>query len=342
LKNLKAYLTDVNPKTSDIAMNPSGALALKLRTPFGQPFIDRVESLLQKCKQLDHYLAGSKNMGYSCTSLSLSDFAFSYGSFGARLLFSNTQPIRLKLEPANMNPHHRIRTFLQTMINNTNSQDPFFHLAMTMKVTLPWMQILDKLEAAHLSRRSLNIHVRSSTTYVLTFSSPLPACQFQVKIFAKNKDRASNKKEYWYSVRFDESASKDVPDGFMAALEEFSRSDKSHNWVGDNKRGFISNVNSLHDALQKLEEILRKFESAPGAVDVKKQETLAVQAVKPTGQQLPTPAPASGPQKPLPAPMQQQKPKPNGNLNKQARPSPASGQNHGHASGAKNEVIELD
>ncbi|KAF2716192.1 MED14-domain-containing protein, partial [Polychaeton citri CBS 116435] len=104
----------------DIVMSDSGGLALRLRTPFGTPFVSQIQEKLRGLERLDYYATALESLHVKCTAISLSRLNFVYSArplLSAHLTFASANPsgdidaapIRLKLEPPETNPHLKIR-----------------------------------------------------------------------------------------------------------------------------------------------------------------------------------------------------------------------------------------
>ncbi|KXS98391.1 hypothetical protein AC578_4640 [Pseudocercospora eumusae] len=308
-QHLSEHLTNSTRK-SDIAMNDSGALGLKVNVPFGKPYFAMIQRRLTHCDRLNYYLELLKQFGYRCTDVGLDVLSFVYSDvhdLAAQITFDKNaaQSAKLKLSPINSNPHQRIRVALEKSYNRAKNRG-LTQLAWDLRVTLPLLRLFDKLESAESSGESASVYTRDVHRYTLTYKAPLPACSFAISV-----QRGQSQIPGPTGVQFrckPEAALGD--DALSHALREFSKGD-GHEWFGDHVGGFGAGLAGLDEAFTKLDQAIRKCE---GAV-VKKQGTPAEHV---------TPAPNSTMQRT----QSQQRPS--------AQPRKQSRNSH------KQEVIELD
>ena len=269
MKHLQQHLTHIHDP--DIAINATGGLAMRLRTPFGKPFVEQIQTRLLNVARLEEYVATLQSLRFSCKIVSLPRLCFTYATapqLSAQLTFSTdgSLPARLKLEPADVNPHLRIRVMLEKALHG---ESWFRSFALSLSITLPLLRTFENLEAKHLAKQSLIVRPRSPTWYHLSYKAPYPPCIFQVR--ARSKTRASKHIIRWHveAAREKVDGSKVWPEDLTKALKELWQ-EKGEGWFGIGN-GAIANVNGVALVLEKLDQVVRRFpmpedpsDSAPG------------------------------------------------------------------------------
>ncbi|KAF7196085.1 Mediator of RNA polymerase II transcription subunit 14 [Pseudocercospora fuligena] len=319
-QQLSEHLTNSTRK-SDIAMNDSGELGLKVSVPFGKPYFATIRQRLIRCDRLNYYLEILKRFGYRCTDVGLDILSFIYSDaldLAAQITFTKdaAQSAKLKLTPINNNPHQRIRVALEKSYNKAKNQG-ITQLTYDLRVTLPLLRLFDKLESAEPAGESVSVYTRDVHRYTLAYKAPLPACSFAISV-QKGQSQISGQTVVSYRCK-PEAAMSD--DALSQALREFSKGSGS-DWFGDNVGGFGAGAAGLDEAFTKLDQAIRKCDGAAN-VAVKKQDTPA-ESVK---------------SKPTPASTQSQQPTMQ-RTQSQQRPPPQPRQHSRNS--VKQEVIELD
>lgn len=260
LTHLQAYLANKR-RDSDIAMNMSGALALQLRTPFGQQYIQRIKSRLDACGRFNEYLALLALYKHKVLVLNLRRFSFVYCEkprLTATLKFTGDDgglPMTLKLEPVDSNPQHRGCVQMGMALNGfseKNTSSAFHNIIRILACTLPAYQTFDRIEALN-PLGSVLIHVHNPLAFVLEYRAPLPVCT--VKLHLKTRD----KKFGWnVSTPLIEQDGRGLPDPMRFALLRLCQ-DRAKGWFGDGKRALIVEVEAIEDVLMKIDGIIREF-----------------------------------------------------------------------------------
>ncbi|KAK1063898.1 mediator complex subunit [Friedmanniomyces endolithicus] len=324
MKQLQQLLS--KSRDRDVAMNGHGGLAIRLRTPFGEPFVEHIRTRLRDLERLDRYVTALQKLHYSLTTVSMSKLSFAYSEIApvlrAQLTFASngTGPMRLKLEPADSNPHQRIRVMLEQCLNGPQ-KEAFQLFAQLLIFTLPTLQALERIESAHGAHRTLIIKVRGAAWYNLAYNAPLPACAFSIRLRPK---RQGNKTiSHWHV-----EATKDQTDG-VAIPEDLAKSlkalwqAKGKGWVGVGS-GAIADTTGIGAVLEALDELVRSSDPP----------LIAQVPEKPTG------IVRKNPEQPPPLPPQAKEPQ------KKPAVEPAAKAAKQPAAGAKKkkepEYIELD
>ncbi|KAK5135182.1 hypothetical protein LTR08_005569 [Meristemomyces frigidus] len=244
----------------DIAINSTGGLAVRLRTPFGESFVEQIRTRLRSVEQLDHHVAILTRLGFTCTVVGLARVAFTYNTtpqLNAQLSLTSDEklPVKVKLEPTDCNPHSRIRVMLEQRLNQ-QKPDAFWILAHTLPLTLPLLQTFERLESATLQQRTFVVRCRSATWYSVAYKPPLPACTFEIWARAK---RQSGKAVIKWHLR--DSKAKSVGDGakrdeaVVKALKALWQ-EKGEHWFGVGN-GIVANAAGIATALERLDQLVR-------------------------------------------------------------------------------------
>lgn len=260
LKALQQH--SLRSRDTDIIMNETGGLALRLRTPFGAPFVDQLRKRLSSIARLDRYLTILKKFGLRCEEASLSRLAFIYSSnpdLSAHLTFTNdgNLPVRLRLEPADSNPHHRMRTMFEQGLNK-DDQEVFGCLVHTLLSTLPFLRTFESLEARHTSKQALTLHVRSASWYSLKYTAPLPPVTFTVRIRTIQEGNKQSLRWHIEQERTKANA-ESLPEGLVTVLRELWKSNTEDcEGMGS---GLVARGRGVCAALERIDETVRRFES---------------------------------------------------------------------------------
>ncbi|KAK0290305.1 mediator complex subunit [Friedmanniomyces endolithicus] len=322
MKRLQQLLS--NSRDRDVAMNGHGGLALRLRSPFGEPFVEHIRTRLRNLERLDRYVTTLQKMHYSLTTVSMAKLSFAYSDIApvlhAQLAFASngTGPMRLKLEPADSNPHQRIRVMLEQCVNGT-AKEAFQLFAQLLTFTLPTLQALERIESIHMAPRKVIIRIRGAAWYSLAYKAPLPACAFSIRLRPK---RQGNKTiAHWHVEHTkDQTDSAAIPEELAKGLKALWQA-KGKGWVGVGS-GAIADTTGIGAVLEKLDELVRASEVP----------LIAPEPEKPTG------AVSKLPEQPPPLPPQAKEPqkKPAEELAAKAAKPPAG------AKKKEPEYIELD
>lgn len=319
LQHLLEHVTK-RPRGTEIVMNESGALGLRLHAPFGQPFLANIIGLLARCHRLNQSLGLLKHFGCRCTDLGLNKIAFDYAespTLAAEIHFGKTSavPCKLKLTPIESNPHQRLRVLLEKAYNRPSVGNTALNrLVLDLRATLPLMSSLEKLEFAESSRHSVMVHPRQVHNFVLSYQEPFAVCRFSITMH-KHEEQPSGRTRYGFRCKLES----DSDAALSEALRTLSKT-TGEGWLGDQSGGFGADAKGLDDALTKFDEVVRNFVPSANGDQIKKQETPA-----PHVKRNNSPAPPIKP--------------PTAHRNQQ-RPAAQQRQHSRHS--VKQEIIELD
>ncbi|KAI7488118.1 MED14-domain-containing protein [Hortaea werneckii] len=335
LKRLRQTLT--RSRETGIAFNGTGGLAMQLRTPFGESFLERLRKRLQSVERLDRYVTVLQRLGFHCTTVTLDRLAFTYSevfSLSAQLTSAadGNGPVHLKLEPTDSNPHCRVRVSLEQLLNSKDA-NAFENFAHILPLTLPFLKTVERLEATHASKRSLVVRTRSSTWYTIAYKAPLPACTFDLR--ARGRQNGNTTSVKWHLAEA-KTAGLTKPEGWKEAIDKFWHQ-KGERWFGLGD-SLIADSQGIEAALKDLDGLVQTFESA---ADNPPEEAAPTSTSGPTT--APPPPAASDANKPQPAkPNQQPSQAPAKPASSDHPSGPKQAAAHNEGQGQRNDVIELD
>lgn len=267
-KELRKHII-ANPRDRDIAMNETGGLAIRFRTPFGSSFVGPMQAKLSAIKRLENCLAVLKKCHATCESVSLSQLTFTYGpdqDLRAHLAFSSDgqESVKLRLEPPDSNPHLIIRRLLEQSFNR-NSDHAFSETMHALLLSLPVLRTVERLQSSHARRTSLTLHVRNISWYSLKYTSPLPQITFQIR--TRTKIQGSKQLVRWHIEQEPTKANADsLPEDMLKSLRELWNSNDEH-WLGL-KNSLAADAQGVGKVLLKIDEIVRRFEGSAIPVPV--------------------------------------------------------------------------
>lgn len=281
-KELGKHITP-NTRGRDVAMNETGGLAIRFRTPFGTSFVDQLRTKLSAIKRLEKYLTALRDCQATCESVTLSHLTFTYGpknqNLRAHLSFSNDsqQFVKLRLEPPDSNPHLLVRKQLEQCFNRDND-GAFSETLNIMLFSLPVLGTVEQLQTSHANRNSLAIHVRNVSWYSLKYTTPLQHITFQIR--TRTKIEGKKHTIFWHVEQEPSKANSDsLPEDMLKAIRDLWSSNDEH-WYGL-KNGLAASPQGIGSVLQKLDEIVRRYEGSTA----NSAQPVAVQPSKPAVQQ---------------------------------------------------------
>ena len=306
MKRIQQHLT--RSSDQDIAINATGGLAVRLRTSFGEPCVDLLQKLLRSIERLDQHVAIVQRLGFTCTTVSLTRLAFNYSTapqLSAQLSFANDRdlPLRLKLEPADSNPHMRVRVMLEKGLNSKGA-DAFSNFAHTLALTLLLLRTLESLESAHLQQRSFAVRARSATWYSIAYKTPLPACTFELRARAKAHGGKIVIRWHLHETK-SKPDSPPVPETLRGVLKAFWE-EKGEHWFGIGNGSLVADNQGISAALGRLDDLIQRHESL--SVDRPAAEAAPAAPIAQMGGAKQGPSQQQPATKPAPAPRKGQAP----------------------------------
>lgn len=258
LTHLQAHLA-AKSRDSDIAMNNSGALAIQLRTPFGQRFTQRIKSRLEACGRFNEYLALLALYKHKVIVCNLRRFSFIYCDnprLTATLNFTGNDgglPMTLKLEPVNSNPQLRGRVQTEYALNNfsgRNASGAFHNMIRILACTLPAYQTFDRLDLLK-PIGSVVVHIHNPLAFALEYRAPLPSCKTILHLRTKNKTFIWN-----VGTPLMHDDGRGLLDPMRFALLRLCQ-DSGKGWFGDGKSALVVESQAIEEVLIRIDGILR-------------------------------------------------------------------------------------
>lgn len=265
-KELRKHLTN-NSHDQDLAMNETGGLAVKFRTPFGQPFMEEIREKLSAIKRLDHCLTVLKSCGDTCSTATLHRLAFTYGpnaSLSAQLTFPTepSQPIKLRLSPPDSNPHILIRALLEQNFNNPSlpPATAFSTTMHTLHLSLPVLQTIETLQKAHPTRASPLLHIRNVSWYSLKYKPPHPQITFSLRARSRADPASARRTVRWHIEQERTRANAEsLPEELLKALREIWSDPGDEHFLGLGS-GVAADAAGVGRALERIDGVVRGFE----------------------------------------------------------------------------------
>lgn len=258
MKCLRQHLTRATCR--DVAINATGGLAVRMRTPFGEPLVEQIQRRLQHGERINRYVGVLQNLGFTCTYVGFARLAFTYSMaphLSAQLLFAvdGSLPARLKLEPKDSNPHQRVRVILEQVLNRKDFS-AFSEFANALPLTLPLLQTFERLEAADLANRTFVVRSRSATWYSVAYIAPLTACSFELR--ARSKFKGNIIVVRWLLQEVKSKSGSPGRSGDFESMLKGLWQDKGERWVGLGN-SIVADSVGIAAAVEKLDELVRSF-----------------------------------------------------------------------------------
>lgn len=331
LKHLRNHLKD-HRRNADIAMNASGGLAMRLRTPLGQPFFEQAKKLLESCERLDNYLSVLYELRMRPVTVSTTKFAFIYNdapelsaTLNFRMVDGKSQAT-LRLDPSASNPQQRLRVSLEKLANSATANS-FAVVCRCLKHSLPVMQFFEKLEAADSTGQEVSILLRNTHIYRITYKAPLPAWTFQVELVMRKKNNGQSLCVWRIgpdkSITPRDLTTSDFGRALLGLVKH-----KDDDWEGLEDGTLLAQAHGGAAALESLDRLVRTFQDGDGNATAQ-ANSKANQPQSGQAQQKPAGSASTAPK--------QAPPEANGNAN-----ASAARNNSNNQSKVKKEVIELD
>lgn len=266
MKHLQHRLT--RAQDQDVVMNDTGGLAVRLRSPFGEPFVDQIKQRLASVERLDGYVEILRKLHFTTTVVTLARLEFTYSTeplLNAHVSFASDGglPVKLKLDPADSNPHQKIRVMLEQGLNKDH-RESFATFAHLLLLTQPLLQTFERLQAAKAAKPTIAIRARSAAWYSMAYKAPLPQCVFQIR--ARSKVSGGKTLVRWH---LDDGRTRANTEGhaddFVHALKELWQS-KGDGWFGIG-RGAIATSQGISAVVEQLDSVVQRFSTTEAPVN---------------------------------------------------------------------------
>ncbi|KAK4497037.1 hypothetical protein PRZ48_011486 [Zasmidium cellare] len=296
LKFLRSYLAEKR-RPSDIAMNSSGGFAIRLRTPFGEPFFDQIKDLLQACARLDMQLNALHVMSMRPVIASTTKVTFIYNEnpeLSATVVWrghSDKSPATVKLDPAGINPQQRQRVVLEKLMNNAAVSNRFATLCQYLKYSLPIAQLWAKLESEASGEKEFTVTALDVYNMKLAYKAPLPTWTFHIE-FKRVKHTNGNTWCVW-KINADKMTPRDLSTTALGrALLDLAKH-KDGDWSGLEDGTLVAQSHGGGMALEALDRLVRSFKGVddiPMKLEDVQQQPAPTQQKPPPANSKPAPA----------------------------------------------------
>jgi hypothetical protein len=248
-------------RDDDVAFNASGSFSLVLQTGLGKSCVDRLVAQLRTIGRLCNFADVLKQRGLECKDISLSRVVFTYAeSLKMELRFTGNDDTPIKLVIPSDNPHRRITSLLEAIVNS--GSDGFRDLTKALHFTLPLLTAFDTIANRHLSYTPNlpAMHSRNVDHFRLAYSNPPSVFEFKLK---QTRDVLEWVIQEATLPPAKEEMAKTHPT-FNDKIKELFK-DVGSGWTGKNSM-IVADVSAIGEPLLRLDDIVKgclKTESAP-------------------------------------------------------------------------------
>ncbi|KAH7036426.1 mediator complex subunit MED14-domain-containing protein [Macrophomina phaseolina] len=243
----------VSSHAGDVSFSSDGTFEVRLRTPFGEPFLEKIINRLKRIERLGRIVEIAKDQKLRCDHISLSRVVFRYcGNYKADIRFPEGSPVELHIAPNN--PHRRMATFLKQALNNRDSSKGFAFFMKILSQTMPLMRGFESLEGSAPGPASISqpyVNPRSLDWYRLCYENPVTT--FDIRLRTRH-----DAMEWHIHDSTNQQNNPRSPD-FATALKDFLRQ-RGDKWLGV-RTGIIAEIEGVEDALMKLDEVVKRFQA---------------------------------------------------------------------------------
>lgn len=242
----------VSSHAGDVSFNSDGTFEVRLRTPFGEPFLEKIINRLKRIERLGRIVEVAKDQKLRCDHISLSRVVFRYcGNYKADIRFPEGSPVELHISPNN--PHRRMATFLKHVLNDRDSGKAFAYFMKILSQTMPLLRGFESIENSTPAPASISqpyVNPRSLDWYRICYENP--ATTFDIRL------RTRHDSMEWHI--HDSSSQQNAPRSpeFAAAIKELFRQ-RGDKWLGV-RTGIVAEIEGVEDALKKLDEVVKNFQ----------------------------------------------------------------------------------
>ncbi|KAF9636250.1 Mediator complex subunit Med14 [Lasiodiplodia theobromae] len=242
----------VSSQAGDVSFNSDGTFEVRLRTPFGEPFLEKIINRLKRIERLGRIVDVAKDQKLHCSHISLSRVVFRYcGNYKADIRFPEGSPVELHISPNN--PHRRVAAFLRNVLNDRDSSKSFPYFMKILSQTVPLLRGFESMENSAPAPASIPqpyINPRSLDWYRLSYENPLTT--FDIRLRTRH-----DAMEWHIHDSSNQQAHPRSPE-FAAAMKEFLRQ-SGEKWIGV-RTGIVARIDGVEEALKKLDEIVKKHQ----------------------------------------------------------------------------------
>ncbi|KAL1619194.1 mediator complex subunit [Diplodia seriata] len=242
----------VSSQAGDVSFNSDGTFEVRLRTPFGEPFLEKIINRLKRIERLGRIVDVAKDQKLHCSQISLSRVVFRYcGNYKADIRFPEGSPVQLCISPDN--PHRRVAAFLKNVLNDRDSSKSFPFFMKILSQTLPLLRGFESMESSAPAPASLPqpyINPRSLDWYRICYENPLTT--FDIRLRTRHDTM-----EWHIHDSTNQQVHPRSPD-FAAAVKDLLKQ-SGDKWIGV-RTGIVAKIDGVEDALKKLDEVVKKHQ----------------------------------------------------------------------------------
>lgn len=242
----------VSSQAGDVSFNSDGTFEVRLRTPFGEPFLEKIINRLKRIERLGRIVDIAKDQKLRCDHISLSRVVLRYcGNYKADIHFPEGTPVELHMSPSN--PHRRVATFLKHVLNDRDSGKAFAYFMKILSQTMPLLKGFESIENSAPAPASVPLpylNPRTLDWYRICYENPLTA--FDIRLRSRH-----DVMEWHIHDSTNLQANPRAPE-FAAAMKELFRQ-RGDKWIGV-RSGIIAEIAGIGEALKKLDEVVKKYQ----------------------------------------------------------------------------------
>jgi mediator of RNA polymerase II transcription subunit 14 len=239
-------------RDDDVTFNASGSFSLVLKTGLGRSCVDRLVAQLRTIGRLCNFADVLKQRGLECKDISLSRVVFAYAEgLEVELRFTGSDTTPIKLAIPSDNPHRRIASLLEAIVNS--GSDGFRNFTAALQFTLPLLTAFDTIENRHLSfTPNLPVmHSRNVDHFRLAYLNPPCAFEFKLK---QTRDVLEWVIQEMISTPARDERSKTYPT-INEKLKEVFKS-VGDGWTGKNSM-IVADVKAIGEPLLRLDDVVK-------------------------------------------------------------------------------------
>ncbi|KAL1630941.1 mediator complex subunit [Neofusicoccum ribis] len=242
----------VSSQAGDVSFNSDGTFEVRLRTPFGEPFLDKIINRLKRIERLGRIVDIAKDQKLRCDHISLSRVVLRYcGNYKADIRFPEGSPVELHISPDN--PHRRMMTFLRHVLNDRDSSKAFAFFMKILTQTMPLLRGFETIENSSPAPASLSlpyVNPRSLDWYRISYENPLTTLDIRL--------RSRHDVMEWHIHDSTNLQSHPRTPDFAAAMKDLFRQ-SGEKWLGC-RTGIIAEIEGVEAALKKLDEVVKMYQ----------------------------------------------------------------------------------
>lgn len=160
--------TELSGTNGDVAFHPrSGTFILRFIVPVGAVITDAIVERLRRIERLITFISMVQKYKLPALHITLDKMSFNYclkPALAAEVTFSIENEMKLSFDSNTPNPHRRINSFLDMLLNDQGLEA----VVWTLRITLPLLAALDEIEE-NTPENALTVIARSTEWYRLQY-----------------------------------------------------------------------------------------------------------------------------------------------------------------------------